>query len=79
MPMHIVDPTARFLCLTSYFFERLEQVVYGDLCTDNSEKATELVYKHLLPGKLCEVMSKRIEFDKALEKDAKAFVKVIRS
>lgn len=34
--------------------------------------------KDLLPGELHEVMSERIEFEKALMKDIKAFVEIIR-
>lgn len=78
MPMHIADPSARVLHFSSCFFERLEQVVYSDFCTDSPEKATKQMCKHLLPGKLREVMSERIEFDKALQKEVKSFVKRIQ-
>lgn len=76
--MKTADASARVLHFASFFFEWLEQVGYDDFCKDNPEKVTELMCKHLLPIKLPEVMTERIEFDKALKKNVKDFVKSIR-
>ena len=77
--MDIEGPNARVLEFASSFFESLEKIGYGAFHTDNPEKATELMCKHLLTTKLRDVMTERIEFDKSLKKDDKAFVKIIRT
>lgn len=79
MPMHIADPHARVLHFASCFFEQLKQIGYGEFCTENHEKRTDLLCERLLPPKLREIMETKLEHDKALKKNVKAFVKSIRS
>lgn len=57
----------------------MEQVGYGDFCTDSPEKAAELMCKQLLLRRLRDVVIERIDYDKALTKSVKVFVKVIRN
>lgn len=38
-----------------------------DLSTQNEENATGLMCRHLLPQKVCEMMSERFEFDKSIQ------------
>ena len=78
MPMHIAHPAALFLHFASCFFERLEEIGYGDFQTENPEKTTELMCAHIHPQKLRDVMTSRIEFDKFLKKDVNSFVKLVR-
>lgn len=68
MSMRIADPSVRVLHFASCFFERLEQVDYGDFCTDNPMKAAKLICKHPLPQKIRDVMTEHIEFYKAMKK-----------
>lgn len=77
--MNIADPSDRELNFASGFFEHLDQIGYSDFSVDNTKKATEIMCKYLLPQKLRDVMSDRIELDKALKKDVKKFAKLARN
>lgn len=78
MPRHIAHHNARVLAFANSFFERLEQIGYGEFSTDHPEKTTKLICKHLLSPKLRGPMNQRIEFDKALKMNVKNFVRIIR-
>lgn len=56
MPMCIEEPDARVLHSVRCFFQRLEQMGYGEFSTENLEKWSELLRWRLFPTKLQEVI-----------------------
>lgn len=71
--MNFVNPNACVPHFASCLFKRLEEVDYGEIYTENSDKTTELLCKRLAPAKLQFIVNMTLEYEKALKTYVKAF------
>lgn len=77
MPMYILDSNARITTYCSELFEKLESVGAGSFRKDNSEKTVTLLISRLKPPALKSKIRRRVEYDESLEKNLKAFIKLL--
>lgn len=77
MPMRMADPEARILEFVTDFFSRLEGVGYGDFKDENQEKTIKLLQERLYPPQLKRAMANHLEYQTALKKKLKDYIKLL--